>query len=165
MLQTTDLAYTPAVDLARAIRERELSPVELTEALLARIEAVNPRVNAFCTVVAEGARAAAREAERAVERGEALGPLHGLPVAFKDLTPTAGIRTTSGSPIFADHVPTEDALIVERLRRAGATEAVQPEFEAGLEVIRHALHRYGIPSAELVNVIARRRAEFYRPVG
>ena len=115
----TDLCYTPALELARAIRERVVSPVEVVDAVLARIDAINPIVNAYCTVVAEQARAAARKAEHAVMAGETLGPLHGVPVSFKDLTPTAGIRTTFGSKIFEHNVPTEDAVLVQRVKAAG----------------------------------------------
>src|SRR5882724_6141401 len=105
-----ELCWTSAADLAAAIRDRRLSPVDVTEAVLSRIEAVNPRVNAYCTVAAEQARAEARAAEAAVMRGDAVGPLHGVPISFKDLTATAGIRTTFGSKIFEHHVPTEDAV-------------------------------------------------------
>jgi Asp-tRNA(Asn)/Glu-tRNA(Gln) amidotransferase A subunit family amidase len=130
-MSNDELCWTSAVDLASAIRDRRLSPVEVTDAVLARIEAVNPRVNAYCTVVADRARAEARAAEAAVMRGDTLGPLHGVPISFKDLTPTAGIRTTFGSKIFEHHVPTEDAAIVERARRAGAVvigKTNTPEF-------------------------------------
>jgi Asp-tRNA(Asn)/Glu-tRNA(Gln) amidotransferase A subunit family amidase len=130
-MRNDDLCFTPATDLAAAIRARKLSPVELTEALLARIQAVNPRVNAYCTVAAERARADARAAEAAVTSGAELGPLHGVPISFKDLTPTAGIRTTFGSLAFEHHVPTEDALIVMRTRQAGAVvigKTNSPEF-------------------------------------
>jgi Asp-tRNA(Asn)/Glu-tRNA(Gln) amidotransferase A subunit family amidase len=130
-MDATELCFTPAVALARAIRARDLSPVELLDAVLARIEAVNPRINAYCTVAAETAREAARAAEARVARGEPLGPLHGLPVSFKDLTPTAGIRTTMGSRIFEHHVPAEDALVVERAKAAGAVvvgKTNTPEF-------------------------------------
>jgi Asp-tRNA(Asn)/Glu-tRNA(Gln) amidotransferase A subunit family amidase len=126
-----ELCWTSAADLAAAIRDRKLSPVELTDAVLTRIEAVNPRVNAYCTVVADRARAEARAAEAAVMRGDTLAPLHGVPISFKDLTPTAGIRTTFGSKIFEHHVPTEDAAVVERARRAGAVvigKTNTPEF-------------------------------------
>jgi amidase len=128
------LGFTSAADLRRLIRARELSPVELVEGLLRRIEQVNPVVNAFCTVAAEQALAAAREAEAAVMRGDDLGPLHGVPVAFKDMVLTAGIRTTFGSRLFADNVPTEDALEVSRLKQAGAIvlgKTNTPEFAAG----------------------------------
>jgi Asp-tRNA(Asn)/Glu-tRNA(Gln) amidotransferase A subunit family amidase len=128
---TDELCYTPAAELAAAIRARRLSPVELVEAVLARVERVNPRLNAYCTVVADRARDAAAEAERRAMAGEPLGPLHGIPISFKDLTHTAGIRTTFGSRIFADHVPTEDAAVVERVRAAGAIvigKTNTPEF-------------------------------------
>jgi len=131
---TEDLCFTPATDLAEAIRRRRLSPCELTDAVLAQIERVNPSVNAFVTLVADQARDAARAAETAVTAGGPLGPLHGIPVSIKDLTLTKGIRTTFGSPAFADHVPTEDALVVERLRGAGAIilgKTNTPELGAG----------------------------------
>jgi Asp-tRNA(Asn)/Glu-tRNA(Gln) amidotransferase A subunit family amidase len=131
MSTNDELCWMSARDLAAAIRARRLSPVEVTEAALARIEAVNPRVNAYCTVAAEGARADARAAETAVMRGESVGPLHGVPLSFKDLTPTAGIRTTFGSKIFEHHVPVEDAIVVERARAAGAVllgKTNTPEF-------------------------------------
>src|SRR5262245_22516032 len=130
-MQGDDLCYMSADDLASAIRTRRLSPVEVVEAFLNRIEKVNPRVNALCTVVAEDARAAARAAEAAVTTGALLGPLHGVPVAFKDLTPTAGIRTTFGSKALEHFVPTEDAVVVERARTAGAIvigKTNTPEF-------------------------------------
>ena len=129
-----ELAYTSAVDLRRLIADRVISPVEVTEALLRRIEQVNPVVNAYVTVAADQALAAARTAEQAVVRGEPLGPLHGVPVSLKDLTPTAGIRTTYGSRLYADNVPAEDALEVARLKQAGAIvvgKTNTPEFGAG----------------------------------
>src|SRR5712691_4647300 len=115
-MRDDELAYVAATDLAAAIRERRLSPVEVTQALLGRIERVNPLVNAYCTVAAESALAEARRAEDAVMRGDVLGPLHGVPISFKDLTPTAGIRTTFGSKIFEENVPADDAIVVERVR-------------------------------------------------
>lgn len=127
----TDLAFTPAAELAALIRNREVSPVEVVAATLARIEHSQPVLNAFITVAAEAATAAAREAERAVMRGAPLGPLHGVPLAVKDLVPTAGLRTTWGSLIFKDHVPDEDAVAVARLKRAGAIvvgKTTTPEF-------------------------------------
>jgi amidase len=130
-----DLCFTPAIRLAALIRRRSVSPLELTRAFLARIERVNPRVNAYCTVAADHALAAARAATAAVTRRSArLGPLHGVPVSIKDLTPTRGIRTTFGSRIFEHHVPEEDGLVVERLRAAGAIvlgKTNTPEFGAG----------------------------------
>jgi amidase len=102
--------------------------------VLDRIERVNPALNAYCTVAAEQALAAARAATRALTRGATLGPLHGIPVSIKDLTPTRGIRTTWGSKIFEDHVPDEDGLVVERLKAAGAIvigKTNTPEYGAG----------------------------------
>ncbi|MBI4245889.1 MAG: amidase, partial [Candidatus Rokubacteria bacterium] len=133
-MNADDLCFTAATRLAELIRRRRISPLELTAALLARIERVNPRLNAYCTVAAEPALRAARAATAAVKRGARLGPLHGLPVSIKDLTPTKGIRTTWGSKIFAHHVPDEDGLVVERLRAAGAIvigKTNTPEFGAG----------------------------------
>src|SRR5580704_7073519 len=117
-----DLTLTrkAARELARLIRERAVSPVEVLDAHLAAIERSNPKLNAIVTLTAEPARAAAEVAEAAVMRGDPLGPLHGLPVAIKDITPTAGIRTTYASPLCKDHVPTEDAEVVRRLKAAGA---------------------------------------------
>ena len=113
------LVWRSAVDLAQEIRDKKVSPVELTEALLARIEALNPRLNAFCLVTADVARRAAREAEIAVMKGEPLGRLHGVPLSIKDVIFTRGVRTTGGSRLFADMVPEEDAIAVGRLRAAG----------------------------------------------
>jgi amidase len=116
-----DLCFTPAATLARLIRGRKVSPVEVTRAVLERIEAVDPKLNAYCTVAADQALRAARAAERtAMKKGQRLGLLHGVPVSIKDLTETKGIRTTWGSKIFEHHVPAEDALVVARLRAAGA---------------------------------------------
>jgi len=126
-----DLCWLDATTLAAEIRFARVSPVEVTETVLARIERVNPRINAFCTVAAEAARAQARLAEAAVVRGEVLGPLHGVPISFKDLTATAGIRTTFGSRIWEHHIPKTDAPVVERARRAGAIvlgKTNTPEF-------------------------------------
>jgi Asp-tRNA(Asn)/Glu-tRNA(Gln) amidotransferase A subunit family amidase len=125
------LCWTPATELARMVRTKQISPVEIVDATLARIDRLNPRINAYCTVVADQARAAAREAESAVTRGDALGPLHGVPYSLKDLTPTRGIRTTMGSRIFEHNVPDEDAALVERLRAAGGIllgKTNTPEF-------------------------------------
>ncbi|PYN96315.1 MAG: amidase [Candidatus Rokuibacteriota bacterium] len=130
-----DLCFTPATRLAALIRQRKVSPLEVTQAVLAQIERVNPKVNAYCTVAAESALSDARKATAAVTRRSArLGTLHGVPVSIKDLTPTKGIRTTWGSTIYEDHVPTEDGLVVERLRAAGAIvvgKTNTPEFGAG----------------------------------
>jgi aspartyl-tRNA(Asn)/glutamyl-tRNA(Gln) amidotransferase subunit A len=127
----TDLAFTPATELAARIRCRALSPVDLISDTLARIERSQPVLNAFITVAADSAMAQAQAAEASVQRGEPLGPLHGVPVAVKDLVPTAGLRTTWGSLIFQDHVPTQDAAVVARLKQAGAIivgKTTTPEF-------------------------------------
>jgi aspartyl-tRNA(Asn)/glutamyl-tRNA(Gln) amidotransferase subunit A len=112
--------WRSALECGDLIRAKTLSPVEVTEAVLARIEALDPTLNAFCLVAAAEARAAAREAEIAVMKGEPLGPLHGVPVSIKDVVFTRGLTTTGGSRLFADHVPDEDAIAVARLKAAGA---------------------------------------------
>jgi len=132
------LTHLSAVELARLIRTKKASPVEVTEAHLAAIERLNPAVNAFCTVAAEKALAWAREAQGAMKKRAKLGALHGVPVAIKDLTPTAGIRTTWGSTLFRDHVPTQDAEVVLRLKAAGAIvlgKTNTPEFGAGANTV------------------------------
>jgi amidase len=129
-----DLCAAPAVDLARIIRSRELSAAELLEAVLVRVEAVNPSVNAIITLAAEQARASAADLDAQAARGSFAGPLHGLPIAIKDLAETAGIRTTYGSPIFASYVPDFDAPHVALLKAAGAVvmgKTNTPEFGAG----------------------------------
>jgi amidase len=129
-----ELCFTPATRLVALIRRRQVSPLEVVRAVLERIERVNPALNAYCTVAAEQALAAARAATRALTRRAALGPLHGVPVSIKDLTPTKGIRTTWGSKIFEAHVPEEDAVVVQRLKAAGAIvigKTNTPEFGAG----------------------------------
>lgn len=131
----SDLCSAAAGELVRLIAGREASAVEVMRAHLARIEEANPRLNAIVTLLPEETLLGkAEKADAAVAAGDPLGPLHGLPVAHKDLTLTRGIRTTFGSPIFADFVPEEDALIVERLRAAGAItigKTNTPEFGAG----------------------------------
>ena len=127
----SDLCWRPALELAALIRDKQVSPVEVAEAVLARIESANPRLGAFCTVAADQAREAAVAAEVAVMTGEALGPLHGVPVSVKDLVFTRRLVTTGGSRLFADHVPEEDAVCVERLRGAGGIlvgKTATPEF-------------------------------------
>ena len=131
-----DLCFTPATELVRLYRARRVSPLEVMQAVLARIDAVNPALNAYVTLAREAALAAARRATAALGRGRgtALPPLHGVPVSIKDLTLTAGIRTTEGSKVYEHRVPTEDALIVARLRAAGAIvvgKTNTPEFGAG----------------------------------
>jgi amidase len=130
----SDLCYRDATELARLVRTRAVSASELLEAHLARIERVNPSLNAIVTRVPELAREAAQRIDRALARGETVGLLAGLPTAVKDLVQTAGVRTTFGSLVYREHVPAEDALIVERLKAAGAIllgKTNSPEFGAG----------------------------------
>jgi Asp-tRNA(Asn)/Glu-tRNA(Gln) amidotransferase A subunit family amidase len=107
-------------ELSEKIRSRSVSPVELTHDCLDRIEKLNPTLNAFITVTAESALERARLAEREIFRGTYLGPLHGIPIGIKDIIDVAGVRTTAASALFKDHVPTEDAQVVRRLRCGGA---------------------------------------------
>jgi aspartyl-tRNA(Asn)/glutamyl-tRNA(Gln) amidotransferase subunit A len=126
-----DLAYTSAAELARLIAARKMSPVEAVDAVLERVERAQPALNAFITVCGEAARAAAKEAEAAVMRGDTLGPLHGVPFAVKDLVNTADVRTTFGSVALADNVPAADSPAVARLKHAGAIligKTTTPEF-------------------------------------
>jgi amidase len=130
----SDICYLTATEMAELIRRRKLSARETLDAHLKQIERVNPKVNAIVTLVAERAIDQARNADEAQARGAALGRLHGLPIAHKDLVETAGIRTTFGSRIFKDNVPTHDAILVERIRNAGAIcvgKTNTPEFGAG----------------------------------
>jgi aspartyl-tRNA(Asn)/glutamyl-tRNA(Gln) amidotransferase subunit A len=113
-------ALTTIAELSRQVRRREVSPVEITQECLRRTEELNPRLNAFITVMAESALMEARAAEEEISQGKWRGPLHGIPVALKDLIDTAGVRTTSASALHKDRVPTEDAEVVRKLRDAGA---------------------------------------------
>jgi amidase len=130
-----DLCFTPATELSRLYRARKTSPLEVMQAVLARVDTVNPGLNAIVTLVRESALKEAKAATAALKKnGGKLGPLHGVPVSIKDLTPTKGIRTTWGSKVFEHHVPEGDALIVERLKAAGAivfAKTNTPEFGAG----------------------------------
>jgi amidase len=133
-----ELNRRPATELARLVRAKSISPVELLRAHLETIERLNPKINAICTLAADSAMAAAKRAERAVMAGDELGLLHGLPIGIKDVTPTAGIRTTFGSPLYADHVPSEDAAVVTRIKQAGAIivgKTNTPEFAAGANTV------------------------------
>jgi amidase len=130
----SDICQLSAVETVRRIRAKELSTRDVTAAHLDRIDRINPTVNAIVTRVVEQAMDRAAAADEAQARGDALGPLHGLPVAHKDLQLTSGIRTTFGSPIFRDFVPGEDSLVVQRMREAGAIAVGKtntPEFGAG----------------------------------
>ncbi len=120
MADSADLGYLSAAELGRHYRDRSLSPVEVTRALLERIDRYDGRLRAFITVMADSALEDARRAEAELRNGEDRGPLQGVPVAVKDLYDTAGVRTTAGARILVDRVPTWDADAVERLRRAGA---------------------------------------------
>lgn len=118
-MDATDLCFTPATELARLYRSKSLSPVEVTEAVLHRIEELNPKLNAFLTVTADLARQSAKAAEERARRGAPLSPLDGVPFSLKDLEMTAGIRTTFGSKWFERNVPTEDGAVARRLRATG----------------------------------------------
>jgi amidase len=130
----SEICSLTATELARQIHAKELSAREVMAAHLAQIDRVNPKVNAIVTLLPEAAMRQAREADEAIARRDEVGPLHGLPIAHKDLVATRGIRTTYGSPIYRDFVPDQDELIVERLRAAGAItigKTNTPEFGAG----------------------------------
>lgn len=132
--EMNDLCFSTAVELAQSIARKEISAREVLQIHLDQIERVNPQVNAIITLHADRALEQAAAADERQARGESLGPLHGLPIAHKDLVLTKGIRTTFGSPIYRDFVPPEDALIVERLKQAGAITIGKtnvPEFGAG----------------------------------
>jgi amidase len=133
-LSESELCLKTAVELARLLRTREVSCLEVTEAHIARIEALNPRINALCTFLPDSARAAAREADDRLGRNEPTGILHGLPTAIKDTVALKGVRFTAGSPIYKDRIAQEDALIVERMKAAGVIvlgKTNVPEFGAG----------------------------------
>jgi aspartyl-tRNA(Asn)/glutamyl-tRNA(Gln) amidotransferase subunit A len=122
-MASDDVCWMAATELATAIKKRKLSPVEVMRAVLARVERLNPTLNAFVTLTADQALKDARAAERAVmKKGARLGPLHGVPFSTKDLVITKGIRTTFGTRLYADNVPAEDAPMVERLKAAGAIQ-------------------------------------------
>jgi len=133
MSLNTEICQLPALELQRLIRTKQLSPVEVLRACLDRVDRYNGLINAVCTL-SEKALEQARQLEQRILRGEEAGPLAGLPVGIKDVTPTAGLRTTFGSPLYRDYVPEEDALVVERLKRAGAIvlgKTNAPEFATG----------------------------------
>jgi amidase len=133
-MKADEICFLPAHELVRRIRARELSALEVMDAHLAQTEKVNPAVNAIVTYLPELARRGAKAVDAALARGDDPGALAGLPVVHKDLAVTKGIRTTFGSPIYRDYVPDVDAVIVERLKRAGAVtvgKSNTPEFGAG----------------------------------
>ncbi|WP_439578327.1 amidase [Elioraea sp.] len=142
MTEPCDLS---AVEARRLIGAKRLSPSELLESCIARIEQVNPAVNAVVATCCERARAEARDATEAVMRGDDLPPLHGLPLGVKDLNDTEGLVTTYGSPLYRDHIPETDELLVARLRRAGAIvlgKTATPEFGAGGNTTVNPVHGY-----------------------
>lgn len=129
-----NICFTDAVTLSRMVQSRQISVREVVTAFLDQIERTNPQVNAIPTLLPEEAIREAERADQMLARGEPTGPLHGLPLAVKDLVETRGIRTTNGSPIYKDFVPDRDALLVERLKNAGAIiigKTNVPEFGAG----------------------------------
>lgn len=135
MAKQEEIIWMDATELAERIRSKQVSPVEVLQAHLDRIEAVNPKVNAIVTMV-DGAMEKARAAERAVMAGKRLGPLHGVPITIKDCLNTAGVRTTYGSLLFKDFVPKTDATVVARLKRVGAiffAKTNTPEFTLDAE--------------------------------
>ena len=133
-MPSSEICFLTAAEMAQRIRAKDLSAREVMEAHLSQIDLVNPHVNAVVTLLAEKALADAELADKALAQGDDIGRLHGLPVAHKDLVMTQGIRTTFGSPIYQEFVPDQDALIVQRLRNAGAItigKTNTPEFGAG----------------------------------
>ncbi len=134
MSPSDELLALSSVEMRRRIGTKEISPVELVEASIARIEALNPAVNAIAATDFARARKLAMGAESAARKGEQLGPLHGLPTGIKDLHETAGLLTTYGSPLYRSHVPAHDAAMVALVRKAGAIILCKtnvPKFGAG----------------------------------
>lgn len=137
-MRVNDFSRRSATELARLIATSAVSPVEVLEAHLETTARLNPHVNAVCTLDADQAMKTARALERRIMAGEVVGALAGLPTGIKDVTPTAGIRTTYGSPLYADHVPNEDAAVVTQLRQADAIivgKTNTPEFAAGANTV------------------------------
>jgi aspartyl-tRNA(Asn)/glutamyl-tRNA(Gln) amidotransferase subunit A len=140
MMPGDDLCYATVREVGARFRKRELSPVELTSALLARIERLDKTLHSFVTVTAEQALVDARAAEAAFRRGADTSPLLGIPVAYKDIYATRGVRTTAGSAVLADWVPEKDATCVTRLRRAGTVilgKLITHEFALGIQFPGH----------------------------
>ena len=117
---SADLSFMPATELVAAIRAKEVSSVEVTEHFFQRIDRLDPQLISYLTLRRDGALADARAADEAVQRGDVLGPLHGIPISIKDLEVTKGLRTTMGSALFRDRVPDVDSIVVERVKAAGA---------------------------------------------
>ena len=116
-MNKSEIPFLTATEISEQIRNRDVSPVEVTEAYLERIEALNPKLNSYITVMADEAITAAEEAETAIASGGYLGPMHGVPVAIKDQFLTKGILTTAGSNMLRDYIPEEDATVVTRPQR------------------------------------------------
>ncbi|HBD85545.1 MAG TPA: amidase, partial [Dehalococcoidia bacterium] len=126
-----NLAFAPATELRELIAEKQVSPVEITQLYLDRIDRLDPQLNSYLTVTSEIALDAARKAEQAVTDGDELGPLHGIPISIKDLQMTKGVRTTGGSLAYKDRIPDADCAVVERVLAAGAImlgKTNSPEF-------------------------------------
>jgi aspartyl-tRNA(Asn)/glutamyl-tRNA(Gln) amidotransferase subunit A len=119
-MNTLEICYMSAGDLSKLVQSKEISPVEIIEAHLTRIDATEPVLNSFITLLADQARKAARQAEKDIQAGRYKGPLHGIPVALKDLYNTGGVRTTSGSRIFDTFIPAEDCTVAAKFHQAGA---------------------------------------------
>jgi amidase len=133
-LSAEDLCFTPAVELREMLRKKAISPVELINVFLERIDKINPVINAYCTLVPEMALETAKKVESAIVQGKEVGLLAGIPVSIKDVNMTAGIRTTFGSKLYEDFVPEEDELLVERVKKEGGIilgKTNTPEFAAG----------------------------------
>ena len=130
-MNNADLAFAPAWQVRDMIASKEVSPREITDLFLDRIDSLDPKLNSYLTVTADLARETAAAAEEAVSRGDDLGALHGVPISIKDLEFSKGIRSTMGSYVFRDHVPDEDSVVVDRIRQAGAIilgKTNTPEF-------------------------------------
>src|SRR4051794_17006311 len=149
-----ELLALSSVEMRRRIGSKEISPVELLEAAIARIEALNPAVNAIAATDFARARKVAVSAESAARKGEQLGPLHGLPTGIKDLHETAGLLTTHGSPLYRSYVPAHDAAMVALVRKAGAIIVAKtntPEFGAGANTRNAVWGATGNPFNPLLN--------------
>ena len=130
-MNLSDLCYTPASELTDMMIQKEISPVELMEAVITRVNEINPKLNAICTFTPEKALEKAKKAETMVQQGVSLGPLHGIPITIKDLVFTKGIRTMGGSRIFENRIPEFDGVVVTRLQEAGGIslgKTTTPEF-------------------------------------
>jgi amidase len=134
---TPDLHYLPLTEISRRLHSREISPVEVTRALLDRIDRLDGALRSYVTVLPESALARAREAEAEIGRGDIRGPLHGVPIAIKDLCATKGIRTTCGTSIRSDWIPAHDATVVERLGGSGAVLLGKLKLTEGAHATHH----------------------------